>query len=211
MPGYRLTPLDCQHWTFLLCFTSSDALEACQALDWLHRLPTLNVSIMFHTLCSHVRVQFDSIGLPTLNVSIAFYALRAMSGYSATPLDCPHWTFYCVLHVLAQFQGTDSLYWIAHIERFSFVLCVWGHARPQLEFIRLPTLNVSIAFYTLRRHAWLQMDSIGLPTLNVSIVFYMHWSHARVRCDYIGLPSLSVSIMFHMLWRHARVPLDHIG
>ena len=36
----------------------------------------------------------------------------------------------------------------------------------------------------LWQHARVQIDSIGLPTLNVSIVFYTHWQHARVQIDY---------------------------
>ena len=52
-------------------------------------LSTRNVSMVFYTLWSHVRVQLDSIALPSLSFPIVFYFTRfgGMSGYRLTPLD----------------------------------------------------------------------------------------------------------------------------
>jgi len=52
----------------------------------------------------------------------------------------------------------------------------------QIDSIELHTLSVSI-FYSLWQHAREQIDYIGLPTLNVSIMFYTLWRHARLQID----------------------------
>ena len=52
-------------------------------------MPTLNVSIVFHTFCSHVRVQFESIGLSTLIVSASPRRVRRDSRVRGVPFAAP--------------------------------------------------------------------------------------------------------------------------
>ena len=74
MPGYRLTPFDCPLFAFLLCFARFGSMPGYEYIDSIG-LPILNVSIVFYTLRSQVRVQLDFIGLPSLSFPFAFYML----------------------------------------------------------------------------------------------------------------------------------------
>ena len=122
----KLTPWECQHSTFLMCFERFERISGNQ-MDSLG-VPTLNLSKCFTRFERMPGNKIDSLGVPTFNASIVCYTLWKTAGQQSCFPRAGHiQDIYCVLHALRGCRVTKLI--PSECPHSTFLLCFTSFER----------------------------------------------------------------------------------